>query len=215
MPDSVFIDSMRPTREHYAPRDNPGQNASAYRNDPTNQPVVIVANVSWRTHKRTRAPWSGWSRGRAGLEGSVRLAAHDRLEAGDVENADVLLLDGDEAVVLEAGEEAAHGLQRKAEEAADLVAGHAQVEFLGRVAARDEALRQVEQERGEAFLGAHRAEQHHHALVAHQLAAHHLVELALQARLLEAGVGNHAHLAVLQRERVGRVRVGADAVHAH
>ena len=74
-----------------------------------------------------------------------------------------------------------------------------------RVAARDEALRQVEQERGQALLGAHAAQQHHHALVAHDLAAHHLVELALQAGTSRAScsarVGDHADLAVLQRDR--------------
>ena len=37
---------------------------------------------------------------------------HHRLQAGDVEDADVLLLHGDEAVFLEAREEPAHGLER-------------------------------------------------------------------------------------------------------
>src|SRR5690242_9513404 len=57
-------------------------------------------------------------------------AAHHRLEAAHVEDADVLLLDGDEVLVLEAGEEAAHRLEREAEVAADLLAGHAQVELV-------------------------------------------------------------------------------------
>jgi hypothetical protein len=63
---------------------------------------------------------------------------------------------------------------------ADFLARHAQVEFRRRIAAGAEALRQVEQEGGQAFLGAHGAEQHHHAVVAHDFAAHDLVQVVLQ-----------------------------------
>ena len=56
-------------------------------------------------------------------------------------------------------------------------------------------------------------------MLAHDLAAHHAVELALHAgqlaaQLLDAGVGDGADLAVFQRDGVGAVLVGADAVHA-
>jgi hypothetical protein len=45
---------------------------------------------------------------------------------------------------------------------------------------RAQALRQVQQEGGQPLFGAHAAQQQHHAMVAHDLAAHDLVELALQ-----------------------------------
>src|SRR6186713_2659203 len=79
------------------------------------------------------------------------------LDAGDVEDADVLLLHVDQALGLELGEQAAHGFELQTEVAAELLARHAQVEVGGRVAAAQEAPRQVEQEGGEALLGAHRA----------------------------------------------------------
>ncbi len=102
---------------------------------------------------------------------------------------------------------------------ADLVAGHAQVELGGRETPRREALGHVEQEGRQPFLGAHRAEQHHHAVVAHDLAAHDLVELVLQAlhlagELLEPAEGDHADLAVFKGDGVARVVPGADAVQA-
>src|SRR5512134_1891595 len=68
----------------------------------------------------------------AGLRGSV-LARQHALEAGDVEDAHVLLLHVDQAPGLELREQAAHGFQLQAEVAAELLARHAQVEVGGRV----------------------------------------------------------------------------------
>src|SRR6185295_8771751 len=103
------------------------------------------------------------------VSGSVSGREH-ALEAGDVEDAHVLLLHADQPGILELREQAADGLELQAEVAAELLARHAQVEVGGRIAAAQEALGQVEQEGGEALLGAHRAEQQHHAVVAHDLA---------------------------------------------
>ena len=60
----------------------------------------------------------------------------------------------------------------------------ARTPYEGIVKAAQEALGQVEQEGGEALLGADRAEQQHHAVVAHDLACEHRVQVALQRRHL-------------------------------
>ena len=82
-----------------------------------------------------------------------------------------------------------------------------------------QTLRQVQQEGRQTFLGAHAAQQQHHPMVAHNLAAHDLVELVLQVRelarqLLELPIRNHAHLRVFQGDGVAGMSVGADAVQA-
>src|SRR4029077_12682965 len=141
------------------------------------------------------------------------------LEAGDVEDAHVLLVHLDQRVLLELGEQPAHRFQLEAEIAADLLARHAQVEVRRRVAAAHEAVRKVDEEGREALLGAHRAEQHHHAVVAHDLAREHRMEVPLQRRqlarhLLDQGEGHHADLAVLERDGVAVVAARADPVHA-
>src|SRR5690242_18367072 len=82
---------------------------------------------------------------------SVLLVDHHGAQARRVQDADVLLLHGDELVRLEAREEPAHGLERKSQVAPDLVARHAQVELVGRVAAGYEALGEVQEEGGEAL----------------------------------------------------------------
>src|SRR5881628_2237580 len=94
--------------------------------------------TGWSMSFRRSAP-SGSSKASAGAcPHSSRVAVkHDRLQSRDVQDAHVLLLDGDQVLVMEAGEEARHGLQRQAEVAADLLARHAQVELGGRKAARD------------------------------------------------------------------------------
>src|SRR5512142_1543869 len=59
----------------------------------------------------------------------VLLVHHHVAQAGYVEDADVLLLLRAEVLGLGAREEAAHGLERQAQVAADLVARHAKVEL--------------------------------------------------------------------------------------
>src|SRR5581483_8757507 len=70
----------------------------------------------------------------------------DALQAGKVEDADVLLVDADQALLRKATEHAAHGLELQAEVAADVGARHAQVEFRRRVAALYEAPGQAGEE---------------------------------------------------------------------
>ena len=82
-----------------------------------------------------------------------------------------------------------------------------------------QALGQVEQEGGQALFGAHAAQQQHHAMVAHDLAAHDLVELVLQVgeltrELLQLAIGDHADLRVLECNGVAGVAVCADAIEA-
>src|SRR5512141_3100713 len=119
---------------------------------------------------------------------SLGLAVHHGLERSDVMDSDVFLLHRDEPIGLEAREQPTDRLERKSEVAADLVARHPQMDRARREPACKEALGQVQQECGQPLLGAHRAEQHHHALVADQLAAHYLVELALQVGLEQARI---------------------------
>lgn len=114
-------------------------------------------------------------------------------------------------------ETAADGLERQAEVGADFFARHAQHQRRRREAAQAQALRQVEHEGCDTFLGAAVAEQPHHAVVVDDLAAHDLVKLALQIGELarqefELPIADHADLRVFQRDRVARVHFGADAV---
>jgi hypothetical protein len=88
-----------------------------------------------------------------------------------------------------------------------------------RVAAAQEALGEVDEKGGEALLRAHRAEQHHHAVVAHDLARQHRVQVVLQRRhlarrLLDQGEGHDADFAVLEGDGVAAVAAGADRLQA-
>ena len=96
------------------------------------------------------------------------------------ENPDLSLMDGKQPFILETREGATDRFQFEAEIAADFVPRHAQVELGRRVASRLEALRKIEQESRQAFLGAHRAKQHHYAVITNDLSTHHLVEVMLQ-----------------------------------
>ncbi len=145
------------------------------------------------------------------------LAVHDPLERIRLDDAHVPLLDLDDAFLDEFRERAADGLQLEAQVAADLLAGHAQHQFGLRETPRMQALNEVEQEGREALLGAHAAQQQHHAVLAHDLAAHDLVDVVLQGRdlarqLLDALEGHDAYLGVLQCDGVAGVVVADDAV---
>ena len=120
-------------------------------------------------------------------------------------------------MLLETGERTADRFQLQAEIAADLLPCHAQLEGVRGIAARAEALRQVEQESRQAFFGAHRTEQHHDAMVAHDLAAHDLVQVTLQAgqfaaQLFQPVEWDFADFAVFQCHGIAGVGVGADRV---
>ena len=80
-----------------------------------------------------------------------------------------------------------------------------------------QALHQVQQEGGQALLGTHAAQQQHHAMFAHDLAAHDLVHVVLQGRdfagqFFDAVERHDADLGILQRHRVTGVVVIHDAV---
>ncbi len=131
----------------------------------------------------------------------------------------MLLVDVDQTLLRESRQHAAHGFQLQTEEATDLGTRHPQNELGARVTARLEALRQVQQEGGEPLLSMHAAQQQHDAVLAHDLAAHHLVEVVAQHRhcgchVLEAVVRDDADFGVLQRDGVARMRFSADAIEA-
>ena len=98
-----------------------------------------------------------------GRDGRGRVVEVDRRDDGaqalGVEDADVLLVDLDEAVMGEAREHAAYGLELEAEVGADFGARHAQHELAAGVAAVFEALGERQEEGGKTLLGVHGAEQ--------------------------------------------------------
>src|SRR5262245_2209194 len=148
---------------------------------------------------------------------SEAIADEHCLEARHIDDPHVLLLDLDQAVLLELGEQPAHGLQLQPEIPADLLAGHAEVKLGRRVTAPMETAREIEKEHCEPLLGTHRAEEHHHAVVAHDLARQHAMELPLERRnlaceRLDQTERQHAHLAVLERDRVAVIGPRGDAV---
>ena len=130
------------------------------------------------------------------------------------------LLDLHDALFDEFREGAADGLQLETEVAADFLARHAQDQFGLREAARMQPLHQVQQERGQPLLGTHAAEQQHHAVLAHDFAAHDLVHVSLQGmdlvgQILDAVERHHADFRVLQCDRIAGVHVVDDPVEAH
>src|SRR6185369_15230827 len=155
-------------------------------------------------------PASAGSRG-AGFRlrdapGSGGLAQHcaDALDSLDF---DVLAMDRNHAFVLEVRERAADRFELESKVAADFLARHAQDELGRRVAARDEALRQIQQEGCQALFRAHAAEQQHYAVVARDFAAHDAMKMLLQRRdvaaeALELRKGDFADFAVLERDRI-------------
>src|SRR6185312_9487263 len=84
--------------------------------------------------------------------------------------------------MLKAREEPAHRFQLETEVAANLRPGHAQHEFGRRVASCAVTLRQIDQERRQALLGAHAAQLQHDGLVTGDLARQELVQISLQRR---------------------------------
>lgn len=72
-----------------------------------------------------------------------------------IEYADVFLLYGNQPFFLEVGKGARDGFQFQPQVGTDFLAGHAQVELCRRETAGGEALRQVEQEGCQPFLGPH------------------------------------------------------------
>ena len=86
----------------------------------------------------------------------------------------------EQAVGLELRKRAADGFQLEPQVAADLLAAHAQHDGRCGEATRLQPGRQVEQEGRQALLGVHAAQQQHHAVRTHDLAAQRAVQLLLQ-----------------------------------
>jgi hypothetical protein len=151
---------------------------------------------------------------------SVDAHLEPALQAREVGDADVALVDVHQPLLLEGGEGAADRLELHAEVTADLGAAHAQVELALGIAARRVALRQVQQEGREPLLGVHAAEQHHQAVLAQDFAAHQPADDVLHAGVArrgirQAGIGDRAQLGVLQCHRGAGVLALGDAVQAH
>ena len=117
-------------------------------------------------------------------------------------------------------ESPAHRFQLHSQVTADLGARHAQVELDGRVAARLQALGQVQQEGGQPLLGVHAAQQHHETVLAHDLPAHQPADCTLQIgalhrQLVEVGVRDRADFGVLQRDGAAGMRALREAIQTH
>jgi hypothetical protein len=81
-------------------------------------------------------------------------------------------------------------------------------------------IRQAEQERRDSLLGVHAAQAQHRVVVARDLPAHDPVQMSLQRRhfapeRLEIGVGDHADLGVLERDRVDAVQPRIDSLESN
>ena len=163
-------------------------------------------------------PWASVTWRRLALAPRVAAADHgaQRLHRHDL---DLAVAHADQPFELEARQDPAHRLELQAQQAADLFAGHAQQEPVGREPAGAQPLRQVDQERRQPFLGTHRAEQQHQRTFTLDLAGEHAEQLALQ-RGLPAGQRveflerDLDHFAVLQRDGVAGIALGADAVES-
>ena len=88
-----------------------------------------------------------------------------------------------------------------------------------RKTARVQAVHQVEQKGGQAFFGAHAAQEQHDAVLTHDFAAHDLVHMALHRRnvareFFNAVKGHEADLGVFERNGVAGVVVAGNAVQA-
>jgi len=126
----------------------------------------------------------------------------------------VLLAHADQPRPVKAREEPAHRFDPEAQIARDLAALHAQVELPFGQAAGAHALRHVDEEGREPFVGAHRPQEHHHAVLAHQLAAHRLLEPAHDG-LVEPREVDGMDTAVLERDHLGGVESVGHAVETH
>src|SRR5690606_424805 len=106
----------------------------------------------------------------------------ERLQALEIEDTQAAAAQRDEAVRLEAREQAAHGLEREPEVVPEILARHREAEVRGREAELLAAPREVEQARREPLFRRHVPEQRQLLAVAHDFAAHDAKELVLQSR---------------------------------
>ena len=142
----------------------------------------------------------------------------DRAKRLGGEDADVLLIDLDAAVVMKARENAAHGFKLEPEVGTDFGARHAQHEFAARIAALFKAMRKREKERGETLFGVHGAQKKHDAVLTHDFVRENFVKVQshgghLHAHRLDALVGNDAHVRVFETGHVAGMHAVGDAVH--
>ena len=130
------------------------------------------------------------------------------------------LVDQDEPVFHKLAEGAAHGLELHAQVAADFLALHAQDHLGAGEAPGMQALREVEQEGGQPFFGAHAAQEQHDTVLANNLSAHDLVHVVLQGidfagEFFHAFKGHDAHLGVFKGNGVAAMNLVDDAIEPH
>ena len=94
------------------------------------------------------------------------------------------------------------------------------MKFAGRIAAYLQPVRQVKQKRRKTLLGIHASEQHHQAMFAQYLAAHHPADHLLQANVAcrqfsEMGIGNGADLRVFQCSGAAGMHAIGNPVQTH
>jgi len=121
-------------------------------------------------------------------------------------------------ILAEFGEQAADGFQAEAEMAPDILMSHGEPELCCRVAPCGESCREVEQKHGKALFGVHDAKQEHESMIPVDLCAQQAVEVPLQsgelaAKLLEQVKGNCANAAVFNRDRIELMFAVANPIH--
>ena len=89
----------------------------------------------------------------------------------------MLLVDDDEIVVREAGQDAAHGFEFEPEVGPDFRTRHPEYEFAAGVTALLKAQGKIEDEGREPLFGVHGAEKKHHAVLAHDFSGKELLKM--------------------------------------
>src|SRR6476661_9295348 len=112
------------------------------------------------------------------FSGTASMADHGT-EAFDAYDTHMLAFNANHARSVEFRENSAHGLQLHPQQAADFITRHPKNEIGCRETPSGKALRQIQQERGHPLVCAHASEQHHHALLEHDLFRQHPVQMAL------------------------------------
>lgn len=138
---------------------------------------------------------------------------------GDIDDFDATAGDRDDAVVLQAGEAAAHGFQRKPEETRDVLATHRQLELAVGLADDAIAFAEAVEEQGDALVGLTADEDAEMVLVAAHALADHAQQLLLQARDLRGDgrqlvVRHFADVGGGERDAFAAVFAGAQRVEA-
>lgn len=138
---------------------------------------------------------------------------------GGIDDFDATAGDRDDAVVLQAGEAAADGFQRKSEETRDVLAAHRQLELAIGLADDAIAFAEAVQEQGDALVGLTADEDAEVVLVAAHALADHAQQLLLQTRNLRGDgrqlvVRHFADVGGGERHAFAAVFAGAQRIEA-